>query len=207
MMKTQLFSLALLALSLTLSSNAQAENIADLACKAPSEINDEQFKSLVALGAQLSTNQAKLTFVDNCPKTIKIADKTVSNPYYIALQIAAQQKQAKDLASALAEQAPQSTLDEKGKQHSEWLRAIKIACGNQLACVNQTIHAIPGFNIAESPIFCAFTRMADYSVQMYYQQKPKPSFPVACLGNSSLTAGSGLSPMQDWFEAYKRLGK
>lgn len=187
---------------------AQAESPAALACKAPSEINEAQFKSLVQYSAQLIDGKAKLELPKNCEESVTIADKSVPNPFPIALAIAAQKKQPSELALAFAaQQKPNSPMEEKALQHSEWLRAIKVACGDQLACVKQTIHSIHEFNVAESPIFCAFTRMADYTVHTYYQQQPKPSYPVACLGNSSLTAGNGLSPMQDWFEAYKLLGK
>lgn len=206
-------TLSIQSLTLALTSSlcvacAQAESAVEFACKAPSEINDEQFKDLVTLGTQLANNQSKLELPYNCAENVKVADKTVSNPYRLALQVAAQQKSPGDLAAALAEQqTPNMPLDQKAQLHSEWLRNIKVACGDYLACVKQTINAIPNFSVAESPIFCAFTRMADYSVQMHFQQQPKPSYPVACLGNSALTAGAGLSPMQDWFEAYKLLGK
>ncbi len=201
-------SLALALTSTLFVACAQAESTVEFACKAPSEINDEQFKSLVTLGAQLANNQSKLDLPSNCAENVKVVDKTVRNPYRLALQVAAQQKSPSDLATALAEQqTPNMPLDQKAQLHSEWLRSIKVACGDHLACVKQTINAIPNFSVAESPIFCAFTRMADYSVQMHFQQQPKPSYPVACLGHSTLTAGAGLSPMQDWFEAYKLLGK
>lgn len=209
MMKIISFKTAALLIASSLAAAcAQAESPADLACQAPSEINDEQFKSLVLFGTQLADGKAKLEFSKNCVDTVKVADKTVPNPFRIALEVAAEKKKAEDLALALAaQQSSNMPMEQKGALHSEWLRAIKVACGDHLACVKQTIHAIPGFTVGESPIFCAFTRMADYSVQTYYQQQPKPSYPVACLGNSSLTAGVGFSPMQDWFEAYKLLGK
>lgn len=208
MMKVRCQSLTLVLASTLLMACAQAESAVEFACKPPSEINEAQFKRLVTLGAQLANNQHQLELPSDCAESVKVADKTVSNPYRLALQVAAQQKSPRDLATALAEQqTPNMPLDQKAQLHSEWLRSIKVACGDYLACVKQTINAIPDFSIAESPIFCAFTRIADYSVQMYFQQQPKPSYPVACLGNSTLTAGAGLSPMQDWFEAYKLLGK
>lgn len=169
------------------------------ACQTDTPISDEQFKTLVHLGEQLSSGKVQLQLPKDCP-----ADKT---PYITSLQVAAQQKSTEDLAKTLDMLIPEKqSIEEKAELDSTLLRYIKVACGPQLSCVTNTIHAMPHLKVAESPIFCAFTRFADYSVQVYFQTQKEPIYPVACLGNSALTKGMGLSPMQDWFEAYKLLG-
>lgn len=172
------------------------------ACHDPDQIAAEQFKQLVRLGSNLISGKATLSLPNEC-KTV--AD---SNPYTVALQVASTQKNHNELAQVLENLIPdQQTIEQKAILDSALLRYIKVACGKQLSCVTNTIHTMPKLKFAESPIFCAFTRFADYSVQVYFQNQDKPIYPVACLGHSSLTKGMGLSPMQDWYEAYKLLGE
>lgn len=201
-------SIALFFLITVWSIQLSYANPLDVACQKPTTINDTQFKKLVALGKQLINEEKKLVLPEDCATIISLQKKQIQNPYIIALQVAANEKSTADLSKTLNTILPSKlSIEEKGEKHSDLLRYIKIACGDQLGCVTSTIRNIPNLSIAESPIFCSFSRFADYSVQIYFQTHPTVSYPVACLGHSSLTAGQGLSPMQDWFEAYKQLGE
>lgn len=203
-MKCRLFLLALSLLGCGTFAYA-ADNTEQAAvaatCQSEIPVSDAQFKTLVALGTQLTEGKSALQFPKNCDT------EKPATPYVVALQVAAQQKSTEDLAKTLDALIPEKqTIEEKAALDSSLLRYIKVACGKQLSCVTNTIHAMPRLKVAESPIFCAFTRFADYSVQVYFQTQKEPIYPVACLGHSTLTKGMGLSPMQDWYEAYKLLG-
>lgn len=203
-MKYRLFLLALSLLGCSTfahaADNAEQAAVA-AACHTNTPVSEEQFKALVHLGGQLSSGKAQLQLPKDC------AVEKPTSPYIVALQVAAQQKSTEDLAKTLDELIPEKqSIEEKAELDSTLLRYIKVACSQQLSCVTNTIHAMPHLKVAESPIFCAFTRFADYSVQVYFQTQKEPIYPVACLGHSTLTKGMGLSPMQDWYEAYKLLG-
>ncbi|NOL48710.1 hypothetical protein [Pelistega europaea] len=206
-MKVIFFILTLLGSSL-FTSVATATTPADIVCQPPEQVTEEQFQQLVTVGEQLINGTTKLEMPSSCPNKMSMHSQEITNPYLTALQVAAQTKTTDDLAQTLDSLVSMSlSMKEKGIKHSELLRYIKVACGNQLSCVTKTIHAMPHLKVGESPIFCAFSRMADYSLQLFFQTEPEAQYPVACLGYSTLTKGMGLSPMQDWFEAYKLLGK
>ncbi len=192
------------------SVQAAEPSAIDIACqKEPSQITDADFKSLVNFGEALIAEQQKLTLPKDCKTTVKSQGKDSFNPYVAALETAAKQKNLDIFGAILSDfNSSNVSMEETAKAHSELLKYIKVACGQQFACVTQITKKIPTLDIHKSPIFCSLSRVADYTVQDFYKKTtPTPKYPVACLGHSILTENMGLSPMQDWYEAYKLLGQ